>query len=152
MQYEQLLSAADREGLIVREKDLIDNDGRIKNNRVAIRKDMTTVQKACTLAEELGHYFTNYGDILDQDDVINRKQEAKARLWSYNELVGLDGLVRAFEHGCRNRYEIADFLGVTEEFLQDAVERWSQIYGTSWIRTGQHMISFNRGISVVKIF
>lgn len=152
MQYEQLLSAADREGLIVREKDLIDNDGRIKNNRVAIRKDMTTVQKACTLAEELGHYFTNYGDILDQDEVVNRKQEAKARLWSYDELIGLDGLIKAFEHGCRNRYEIAEYLDVTEEFLQDALDRWTQIYGAGWIRTGQHMISFNRGISVVKIF
>lgn len=152
MLYEELLSLADQEGLIVREKDLIDNDGRIKNDRVAIRRDMTTVRKACTLAEELGHHFTTVGDILDQSDVSNRKQEAKARLWSYEMMIGLDGLIRAFEHGCRNRYEIAEYLDVTEELLQEAVDRWERIYGTGWIRHGQYLVSFANRISIIRIF
>lgn len=150
MQYEQLLSAADREGLIVREKDLIDNDGRIKNNRVAIRRDMTDAQKACTLAEELGHYYTNYGDIMDQTDVTARKQEAKARLWAYNTMISYDMLIEAFEHGCRNRYEIAEYLEVTEDFLQEAIDRWAHIH--DWIRHGKYVLRFDKGITIMKLF
>ena len=150
MQYEELLTIADREGLIVREKDLIDNDGRIKNNRVAIRRDMTDAQKACTLAEELGHYFMNYGDVMDLSDVTARKQEAKARLWAYNNMISFDAIVDAFEHGCRNRYEVAEYLEVTEEFLQEAIGRWSQIHG--WIRHGQYMLRFDGGITIMKMF
>ena len=148
--YDELLSEADQEGLIVREKDLIDYDGRIKNNRVAIRRDMTTVKKACILAEELGHHYTTVGNILDQSDVSNRKQEAKARLWSYEKMIGFDGLIRAFEAGCRNRYEIAEFLDVTEEFLQEAVDRWTRTNGPGWIQRGQYLLRSNGQISIIK--
>ena len=47
---------------------------------VAIRKDMNTAQKTCTLAEELGHHHTSVGDIIDINSVQNRKQERQARL------------------------------------------------------------------------
>lgn len=30
-------------------------------------------EKTCVLAEELGHYYTTTGDILDQSDTMNRK-------------------------------------------------------------------------------
>lgn len=35
----------------------------------------TTSEKACILAEELGHYYTASGNILDQQE--NRKQELR---------------------------------------------------------------------------
>ena len=40
MNYESLLIEAENEGLNVKEKPLKYNDGRIKGNRVAIRKDL----------------------------------------------------------------------------------------------------------------
>ena len=73
---------ADHEQLIVKEKPLINNDGRIYKNRIAIRTDLTDIEKSCVLAEELGHYYTTVGDILDQSDDGNRKQERRARLWA----------------------------------------------------------------------
>lgn len=38
-------------------------------------------EKTCVLAEELGHHYTSIGNILDMNDVRNRKQERQARLW-----------------------------------------------------------------------
>ena len=128
--YEILLSEASDLGLIVKEKPLKYNNGRIKGNKVAIRQDIeTTAQKTCVLAEELGHHYTSSGDIMDQNDIRNQKQEGRARLWAYNEMVGLLGLIRAYEHGCTSRFEIADFLGVTEPFLEDCIQKYKSKYG-----------------------
>lgn len=128
--YEALLDEACDIGLIVKEKPLQYNNGRIKGNRIAIRQDInTTTEKACVLAEELGHHHTSVGNILDMDISANRKQERQARLHGYNRLIGLAGLIEAYEHGCRNRYEIAEFLEVTDEFLEDCINCYRDKYG-----------------------
>lgn len=128
--YEILLSEASENGLIVKEKPLKYNNGRIKGFRVAIRKDLSTsIEKACVLAEELGHHYTSYGNILDQSDTSNRKQELRARAWAYNKQIGLLGLIRAYEHGCRNRFEIAEYLEVTEEVLEECLIFYRNKYG-----------------------
>ena len=81
MTYEALLKEADSHQLIVKEKPLIRNNGLIIGNKIAIRKDIDTeIEKSCVLAEELGHYYTTVGDIMDQTDVSNRKQERRARV------------------------------------------------------------------------
>lgn len=128
--YENLLAEADNEKLIVKEKDIDGYSGRIYKNRIAIHhKIPTSTEKACVLAEELGHYYTTTGDILDQSRTENRKQEYHARLWAYNKQIGLMGIVRAYQYGCRNSYEVADYLGVTEEFLADALKAYKSKYG-----------------------
>lgn len=128
--YEILLSEASENGLVVKEKPLKYNNGRIKGSRVAIRQDLSTsVEKACVLAEELGHHYTSYGNILDQSDASNRKQELRARAWAYNKQIGLLGLIRAYEHGCRNRFEIAEYLEVTEEVLEECLTFYRNKYG-----------------------
>ena len=92
--YDNLLIEADRKNLIVLEKPLIANDGRLYKNRIAIRKDITTTrEKACVLAEEIGHYETTVGDILNQRITENRKQEFQARMYAYNKLIGIQGLI-----------------------------------------------------------
>ena len=89
----------------------------------------TNAEKASILAEELGHHLTASGDILDQKDVSNRKQELRGRIWAYNRLIGLTGIIKAYRAGCRNRYEIAQNLEVTEDMLQDAVDYYHEKYG-----------------------
>lgn len=131
MEYETLLMEYDNSKLIIREKPLHGSMGRIKGNRIAIRKDMAESQKACVLAEELGHYHTTVGNILDQTSVENVKQERRARIWAYEKQIGLHGLVDCFENRCRNEYEMAMSLGVTEEFLQEALAYYRQKYGVS---------------------
>lgn len=130
MNYEALLAESDDMGLLVKEKPLKYNNGRIMGNRIAIRKDIATLaEKACVLAEELGHYHTSSGNILNQSDAENRKQELKAREWAYDRQIGLIGIVKSFRAGCRTFSEMAENLEVTEEFLGEALERYRQKYG-----------------------
>ena len=110
MIYNALLDEANAEGLSIKERPFKTYDGRIKGNNIYLRENMNTTEKACVLAEELGHHYTSVGCILDQTDLANRKQERQARLWGYNKLIGLIGIVHAFNAGCQNKYEIADFL------------------------------------------
>ena len=90
---------------------------------------MSDIEKACVLAEELGHHYTTYGNILDQSDTSNRKQELRARAWAYNKQIGLLGLIRAYEYGCQNRFEIAEYLEVTEEVLEECLVFYRNKYG-----------------------
>ena len=131
MTYEQLLATADQNDLVVKEQPLTDHDGLLRGKRIAIRKDIETqAQKSCVLAEEIGHHCTSSGNILDQTNVMNQKQEYRARLYGYNLKIGLTGLIRAYEAGCRNLYEMADFLDATEEYMKEAIQCYSSKYGT----------------------
>lgn len=151
MNYEALLDEATNNGLIVREKPLLSGDGRIKGNRIAIRKDIkTTIEKSCVLAEELGHYYTSVGNIIDLSDVRSRKQERQARLWGYNKKIGLRGLIRAYKHGCHTRYEIADYLEVTEEYLEECIGAYREKYGTG-LSIDNYYIMFIPYLAVGKV-
>ena len=151
MTYEELLIESDEKGLIVKEKPLQYHDGRIKGNRVAIRNTIpTTTQKACVLSEEIAHHVTSTGDILDMSKASNRKQEMQARLYSCNKMIGLRGLIEAFERHCSTRYEIADYLGVTEEFLLEALQLYQSKYGKYKI-IYNYLIEFNYpNIGIIK--
>jgi len=49
-------------------------------------------------------------------------------MWAYNEMVGLMGIIDAYKNGCRNSYEVAEYLEVTEEFLNDALDAYKSKY------------------------
>lgn len=129
--YDELLKVAEESNLIVKEKPLKGYEGRIKGNRIAIKKDMTEAEKTSALIEEISHSFKNAGNILDMSDTKNRKQEYQARLWAYNKQIGLIGLIQAYESRCQNVFEIADYLNITEEFLMEALEFYKRKYGVS---------------------
>lgn len=150
MNYELLIDKAHKEGIVVKEKPLKYNNGRIKGKRIAIRKDIeTNTEKACILAEELGHHHTSVGNILDMNDIRNRKQERQARLWGYNKLIGLTGIVKAFQSGCQNKHEIAEFLNVTERYLQECINCYREKYGIC-TTIGSYVIYFVPNLAVMK--
>ena len=151
MTYEELLKEADSMGLIVKEKPLQGTDGRILNRRIAIRKDIPTqTEKSCVLAEELGHHYTSSGDILNQNIVTNRKQEFRARVYGYNLLIGLRGIIQAYEAGCRNLYEMAEYLEVTEEYLKEALECYRKKHGV-FATVDNYAIYFEPTLGVMKL-
>lgn len=129
MNYEALLNDADAEGLNIKERPFRTYDGRIKGKDIYLRKNMDSTEKVCVLAEELGHHHTSVGNILDMTDISNRKQERQARLWGYNKLIGLSGLIKAYEAGCQNCFEMAEYLGVTDEYLCECLEVYRDKYG-----------------------
>lgn len=141
MNYTDLLLEADVNNLIIKEKPLLANKGRIKGNRIAIKHDMLEIEKKCVLAEELGHYYTTVGNILDQTNTANRKQERRARVWAYNEMISLSDLVDSYKDGCRSRYEIAEHLEVTEEFLQECLDYFHEKYGL-YAKQNNYLIYF----------
>lgn len=151
MNYETLLKEADSLGLVVKEKPLQYNNGRIKGNRIAIRKDIeTTNEKACVLAEELGHHYTAAGNILDQSTATNRKQEMRGRIVAYNKLVGLRGIIDAYLHNCQNLFETAEYLGVTEEFLNDSLTYYTNKYGVC-TQVDNYVVFFQPNIGVMEL-
>lgn len=151
MTYEELLKEADSLGLIVKEKPLQGTDGRILNRRIAIRKDIPTqTEKSCVLAEELGHHYTSSGDILNQNIVANRKQEFRARVYGYNLLIGLRGIIQAYEAGCRSLYEMAEYLEVTEEYLKEALECYRKKHGV-FAMLDNYAIYFEPTLGVMKL-
>ena len=112
-------------------------DGMIALNRSI----ETSAEQTSVLAEELGHHLTASGNILDLSDARSRKQELRGRIWAYNRLIGLRGILRAYNAGCRNRYEMAELLGVTEEMLQEALAYYRARYGL-YYRLDNYVIYF----------
>lgn len=107
---------------MIKEADLPVNKGRIKGNKIAIRRNLTS--------------------ILDQTIPNNQKQELHARLWAYNELIGLRGIVQAYENGCTSLHETAEYLEVTEDFLSETLQIYKSKYEDGVIY-GKYKISFN---------
>lgn len=149
--YEQLISEYSNDVFVVEKHFLSKAKGLCKGNKIGISKDIpTTTEKACILAEELGHYYTTSGNILDLSNTSNRKQELRARAWAYDRLVGLSGIISCFEAGCRNLYEMSEHLEVTEEFLKETIKRYRQKYG-AFATTKNYIIYFEPVLGVMKI-
>ncbi|MGM0965842.1 MAG: hypothetical protein ACQEWS_13630 [Bacillota bacterium] len=56
-------------------------------------------------------------------------------------MVPLERLIDAQKEGIRNRFELAGYLNVTEQFLEDALKRYKEIYGL-YKQVGKHTICF----------
>lgn len=130
--FERLEDEARKDGIDVIQKKF--RSRRIKglygDGIIGINDNMkTSAEKTCVLSEELGHHHTSVGNIIDMTSACNRKQERQARLWGYNKLIGLSGIVNAFRAGCQSRHEIADYLDVTEEYLQECIDCYRGKYG-----------------------
>lgn len=127
--YENLLDEAYKNNITVIEKDFKSNaKGLIKGCKIGIRKNLSTFDKTCVLAEELGHYYKTVGNILDQKDIRNKKQELIARKWAYKKLVPIEKLVEANLNQIKH-YELAEYLNVTDEFLTEAILYYKSKYG-----------------------
>jgi hypothetical protein len=141
---EALIKEAEEEGVEVTVIPLPQKlKGLYADKVVAINKGIkTSAEKACILAEELGHYHTTAGNILDQSKIQNRKQELKARRWAAQKLIRVEDFIKAYEAGIRNRAELAEFLEVTEQFIDTALKHFSNIYGYSH-SIGNYIIAFD---------
>ncbi|MDF2586647.1 MAG: putative phage protein [Anaerocolumna sp.] len=116
---------------------------------IAIDKNLTQREKGCILAEEIGHHLTSVGDILDQSNDNNRKQEYKARLVSYDIQIGLQGIIDSYEAGCTSLYSMAEFLDVTEDYLNEALDTYKNKYGV-YVIYNEYIIYFMPCLGVLK--
>lgn len=151
--YEFLKDSACRDGIYVIDYHFSSPNikGLYADNTIAINKALSTkAERSCILAEELGHHYTSAGNILDQNDVANHKQEFRARVYGYNLLIGLRGIIQAYEAGCRNLYEMAEHLDVTEEYLKEALECYRKKHGI-FATLDNYAIYFEPTLGVMKL-
>lgn len=153
-EYEKLLDNATKDNVSVIENYPFESNrfkGLYCDGVIALSKSIETdAERACILAEELGHHYTATGDILDQSTVVNRKEEMCGRLVAYNRLVGLRGIVDAYLHHCQSLFETAEYLGVTEEFLNDSIACYKSKYGVC-AQIDNYIIMFEPSIAVLEL-
>lgn len=149
MTYEELLIHSFNEGLYVKEKKLVSSNGRIKGRRVAIRKELSEIEKQCTLAEELGHYYTSVGDIIRIKNESDIKQEYRARIWAYKKLVSFESLIECFEARCLDKYDYIERLNVTETFFNESIDYYKKKYGLLYIYNN-YVIYFEPTLAITK--
>lgn len=152
--YEKLLDNAEKDNVTVIEEYPFESErfkGLYCDGVIALSQVLETeAEKACVLAEELGHHYTAVGDILDQSSVANRKQEMRGRILAYNRLVGLRGIIDAYNHHCQGTAEAAEYLGVTEEFLNDTLTYYKNKYGM-YATVDNYAIIFEPSIAVIEL-
>jgi len=105
----------------------------------------TKAEQVCVLVEELGHHYTSSGNLLTDpsiDRTIIRKQEYRAKKWAVQKLVTLKNIINAYEKGCSNLFEMAEYLGVTEPFLVQAFACYGSMYG-KYRKRGKYIIYFD---------
>lgn len=149
--YEEIIGEYEQDVDVVEYNFSSDNiKGLYSDGVVAINYKLATNEKTGTIAEELGHHFTSCGNLIDVHSTSNRKQELRARLWGYNKLIGLCGLIDAFEHHCQNMYDIADYLNVTTDYLKEAIHAYQNKYG-NYVELDNYIIQFNYpSIGIIK--
>lgn len=126
--YEHLLDEAHREGLTVIEKYPFRSE-RIRallcDRTIALSEQIDTeAERRVILSEELTHAAHTVGDILDDPRLERRVRER-----NFDRLIGRAGLVSAYLAGCREPWEFAEFLGVPEDFLAEAMANYRERYG-----------------------
>ena len=97
------------------------NDGLYADDCIWINCNMPECRRYCILAEEIGHYETSVGDILDQTNTNNRRQERAARKWAYEEILPVENILFAAQDGHTEIWDMAEYLEVDEAFLKDAL-------------------------------
>jgi len=150
--YEDLVVDIQNQGVCIIDIDFHGHcKGLYSDNVIAIDSNIETDnEKKCVLAEELGHYYTSIGNILDKSDISNAKQEKRARNWGYEKLVSIVDLIAAYNNGARNYCEMAEYLNVTEEFLDASIQHYREKYGTFYIKDN-YLINFEPYFEIVKI-
>ena len=89
--------------------------------------------------------------ILEQStDVMNQKQEYRARLYGYNLRVGLIGIIKSYEARCRNLHEMAEYLDVPKDYLIEVIDCYRSKYG-QYIALDNYMIYFIPQLAVMRI-
>lgn len=152
MIYHKLSNLAYEMGLSIYDRTMpYKMKGLYADGHIWINRSISTLtEKGCILAEEIGHHITSHGNILDLRDIKNRKQELRARQWAYEMIIPLSSLVQAHHARVKGRYELAEYLGVTEEFLQNSIDRYFDKYGK--YTTVDNYIIYFEPLGIVEMF
>jgi len=125
--YETLENTAFEQGILVTQKFL---DARSRYHGlfievngqpvILINRHRTTAEKTIALMEELAHFESTSGNILDQSKVENRKSESYARARLYKNL--LPAVQSAIRAGSVFHWEVAEEADIPHETLGEIID------------------------------
>ena len=126
METVKLYSLAEKQGVKVDRFDVEKNSSvSVKMGKklfVAIDNRLSGAGEKVCLAHELGHCITgSFYNIYSPFDV-REKHEKRADKWAINKLVPKTRFSAALKEGYDNIYSLAEYFGVTADFMQKAVE------------------------------
>lgn len=106
--------------------------------RIILRNGGTVRERACWIAEELGHYHTGRNRYVHYHSVDDWRAEARARRWAHMRLLTPDAIYTAARN-TDDIYEIAEALDVSVEFLRESIDDFQAkgIWSSSLICVGE---------------
>ncbi|MBD7912023.1 MULTISPECIES: ImmA/IrrE family metallo-endopeptidase [Clostridium] len=151
MEYDELIAKATNDNVDILEVSFKGKaKGYYSDGVIAIdNKIETNTEKKCILAEELGHFYTSTGDILD-NSILSKKKESIARRWACEKLITLSHLTSAFKDGITNKSDLANYLDVTPHFLDLTLEYYKRRYGTH-VKLNNYIIFFEPNLGILKL-
>lgn len=150
--YELLLDKVSGE-LPVLEGNLLKNTGNkgmYEDNVIFLERNISWIEKRIHLSEEYSHHRTSVGNILDYTTPEGRKQEWIARRDSVERLVTLDDLIECSSAGYHTKYACAEYLDITEEFLEEVIDHYFSKYGAYHLYKDYLFIFNDSSLFVVK--
>lgn len=139
---EELYDIANKENIEIKNLKLESSNGFYlnicNNNLIIINKNITNCKlEVCTLAEELGHYFVGvYPTLIFESDYYIKLQrsrnENKALKYAISKLIPFNTFKRFYGQEL-TKFEVAEELGITEEFLERAYSELERnlLYGSN---------------------
>ncbi len=126
METNRLYSIAEKSGITVERFDLRENGSvSVKSGSklyVGLDNRISGAKEKVCLAHELGHCATmSFYNIYSPLDVRG-KHERRAQKWAIKTLIPKHKLSKAFKCGYDNVYSLAEYFGVTADFMQQAVD------------------------------
>lgn len=140
--YEKTL--INNEHIVIKETNHLPKDmkGLYVDRLILLKDNLSDKEKLEVLGEELAHHDITYGDILDTNELWKWKFEHKARRLGFEKIIPLKNIVQAYQSGVHNKYELSNYLDVSEGYIEEVLEHYQQKYGLStWYEN--YLIKFN---------
>jgi len=109
---------------------------------MAISPALTFAERTCVTYHEAGHHFTM------NEPGQDSRNESRADRWAAKKLVSVQNIIEALVNGCRNPYEVADHLQVSENFLYKTLDIYRLLHG-EYYETGDWVIAFRPTLFVL---
>lgn len=89
---------------------------------IDVDKIETSAEEATILAHEIGHIATGYFYNISTPLLTRSFCEGKAHRWAIKKLLPASKLQEVIEQGIQTTWELAEHFGVTEQFVQEAIQ------------------------------
>lgn len=93
---------------------------------IALRPGLSDAEEKTCLAHELGHHVRGVLYRRETPAFTRGWCEHRANQWAVHKLIPLRSLLAAFRRGCVEAWQLAEYFGVTEDFVRTTVDIYRQ--------------------------